>query len=1159
MSVPSLTPYVVTYISTDSSGNVGTATRNVFVDDASKVTFDITATAGANGTITPSGVTAVTTHTDQVYAITPSAGYSVATLSVDNVALAPATTYTFSNVTATHTIAATFAKVSDVTPPVITLIGTNPMSAALGSTFVDPGATAIDAVDGGVGVTTTGTVNANAIGVYTLTYSAVDSSGNQSLLTRTVNIVLASTYDITATVGANGTITPSGVTAVTANANQAYAITPSAGYSVATLSVDNVALAPATAYTFSNVTAAHTIAATFAAIATGGGPPIPQIGFNSAISQGLENAGTVTIPVSITSVSAADVTVSFAVSGGTAVGGGVDYTLANGTLTIPSGQTSANIPLVLVNSSIFGPTKTVIITLSNPVNAALGINTVNTFYILNSNAVVINTGNNVKSTSAVITWTTADYTDSKVEYGTVDPGADLANPAAGAYNLAKYNATPVLDHRIYLSHLTPSTHYFFRTISTDLSLVVTTSTSDFTTTPGPVLSTVSSGSVTDTSSTISWTTDIPATSYVTYSVNPDLSSPVRFGSDELVTSHSVVLVNLDSVKSYFYKVESADAALNGNLGEETNDEAFYTFVTTADITPPVISEITVPIITPLQAAVIWKTNEVADGKVKYGLNTGSYENESTLITTPMSNHLAALSGLTASTKYYYVVVSSDGSGNSSTSPEQTFTTTAPNTVFVDTSTNNAAAAGVTQELYDILLAENAANKALIKPIDIVPPVISNVQISGITAFGATVSFETDKDTVAFIEYGKDHNYGLLAADQNFAKTHSIKLDGLTLGTDYFLKINAMDKSNNVGTSDEQTFKTQFLSENLAELQKIDNVEQFQAEIESTIQSILPSLVAPFIDKPVVSDITENSATVSFHTNIKSYPIVSYTTDSNYDAAKTNPYDGEISDTSEKAVSHTLAIIGLQANTKYHAMAKAFSLPQVVGKSDDFTFTTAASKVKGSIVGIKKDSFTVVWVTNEPTSSIVEYKNLKTGISSRVVDDVKNTSHSVLIENLSPGTSYQVSISGINGSGNLVEGAAPINAKTSIDNIPPVITNLKFNSALVAGRTDIVQTIISWQTDEPATSIVHYEQGSSTSNLEPANKQEDLELTKNHVVILTALKPGTVYRYAVDSTDAANNTTNSPIRTTITPKQGESIVDIILKNFNSTFNFINNVK
>ncbi|MCU1268244.1 MAG: uncharacterized protein JWM21_4562 [Acidobacteria bacterium] len=78
--------------------------------------------------------------------------------------------------------------VVDTTAPTITLSGANPMTVECHTSFTDPGATANDSCSGPVAVTASGTVNANAVGTYTITYSATDGS-NSASATRTVNVV----------------------------------------------------------------------------------------------------------------------------------------------------------------------------------------------------------------------------------------------------------------------------------------------------------------------------------------------------------------------------------------------------------------------------------------------------------------------------------------------------------------------------------------------------------------------------------------------------------------------------------------------------------------------------------------------------------------------------------------------------------------------------------------------------------------------------------------------------------------------------------------------------------------------------------------------------------------------------------------------------------
>ncbi|MGI9529769.1 MAG: immunoglobulin-like domain-containing protein [Acidimicrobiia bacterium] len=69
--------------------------------------------------------------------------------------------------------------VVDRTPPVLTVAGANPLVGALGDPYVEPGASALDAVDGSVGVSINDTaVDTSSPGGYRVTYDAADNAGN---------------------------------------------------------------------------------------------------------------------------------------------------------------------------------------------------------------------------------------------------------------------------------------------------------------------------------------------------------------------------------------------------------------------------------------------------------------------------------------------------------------------------------------------------------------------------------------------------------------------------------------------------------------------------------------------------------------------------------------------------------------------------------------------------------------------------------------------------------------------------------------------------------------------------------------------------------------------------------------------------------------------
>jgi len=82
-----------------------------------------------------------------------------------------------------------FTTTPDTTAPVITLNGESSLILSAGTAYVDLGATANDATDGDVTVFTTGAVNSDVVSSYTLTYSASDAAGNNTSVTRTVNVV----------------------------------------------------------------------------------------------------------------------------------------------------------------------------------------------------------------------------------------------------------------------------------------------------------------------------------------------------------------------------------------------------------------------------------------------------------------------------------------------------------------------------------------------------------------------------------------------------------------------------------------------------------------------------------------------------------------------------------------------------------------------------------------------------------------------------------------------------------------------------------------------------------------------------------------------------------------------------------------------------------
>ena len=79
---------------------------------------------------------------------------------------------------------------ADTIPPVLSILGSDPMNTAYGYPFTDPGAGWTDNIDGsGIVLSISGTVTTNATGAYQLEYLYTDIAGNASNTgTRTVNV-----------------------------------------------------------------------------------------------------------------------------------------------------------------------------------------------------------------------------------------------------------------------------------------------------------------------------------------------------------------------------------------------------------------------------------------------------------------------------------------------------------------------------------------------------------------------------------------------------------------------------------------------------------------------------------------------------------------------------------------------------------------------------------------------------------------------------------------------------------------------------------------------------------------------------------------------------------------------------------------------------------
>jgi hypothetical protein len=237
--------------------------------------YTITASAGENGSISPSGTVVVNEGTDQEFTITADVNYEVDQLLVDGTDKKDEMVgdkYTFTNVMASYTINATFKAVAATQYTITASDGENGSINPSGSVVVDEGTDQEFTI----------TADAN----YEVDQLLVDGTDKKAemmgdkytftnvMANHTINAtfkaVAATQYTITASAGENGSISPSGSVVVDEGTDQEFTITADSGYEVYQLFVDGVdkkVEMVGDKYTFTNVMASHTINATFDAVA----------------------------------------------------------------------------------------------------------------------------------------------------------------------------------------------------------------------------------------------------------------------------------------------------------------------------------------------------------------------------------------------------------------------------------------------------------------------------------------------------------------------------------------------------------------------------------------------------------------------------------------------------------------------------------------------------------------------------------------------------------------------------------------------------------------------------------------------------------------------------------------------------------------------------
>ncbi|TSC93783.1 MAG: fibronectin type III domain-containing protein, partial [Candidatus Berkelbacteria bacterium Athens1014_28] len=310
----------------------------------------------------------------------------------------------------------------------------------------------------------------------------------------------------------------------------------------------------------------------------------------------------------------------------------------------------------------------------------------------------------------------------------------------------------------------------------------------------------------------------------------------------------------------------------------------------------------------------------------------------------------------------------------------------------------------------------------------------------------------------------------------------------------------------------------------------------------------PERVPLLISGTKISDITMTGALVKFSTTKAATTVLEYGTSTSYGKS--------ITDTNFN-IDHTFKLENLENGATYNLRASVTDSDSNTTLSDNYVFETPAMPIVSSVSVFQTtfDTATINWQTNVNCDSNVQYG---IGTLSGMQGNADSTTiHSVTLIGLEAKTSYSFRVLSKDKFGNSAQGELS-SFTTQSDTQAPKISDLVSEvSSVGSGENVKYQAVVSWETDEPATSQIEFSAGISGDYNEKT--KEDLSLNSTHVVILADLSPNSAYHFRVNSKDKAGNLGLSDDTSLITPPKEKSLMTIILRSLEDTFSWVGRLR
>ncbi|MEI8324874.1 MAG: hypothetical protein WCH44_05800, partial [Betaproteobacteria bacterium] len=398
--------------------------------------------------------------------------------------------------------------------------------------------------------------------------------------------------------------------------------------------------------------------------------------------------------------------------------------------------------------------------------------------------------------------------------------------------------------------------------------------------------------------------------------------------------------------------------------------------------------------------------------------------------------------------------------------------------------------------------------------DVIPPVIlEGPTVTGASSSGLVVQWTTNEPAKGVLSYGLGSALNASVSETAFSVAHRMELTGLVADSTYSVRVNATDAVGNGPT-----------------LSRVKTGRTLPAA----------DTTAPVITNgPLVSDITDNAATVTWKTDEPSTGGVSWNDGVAY---------GVLSD-DKLSTEHSARITGLGSAKTYHLTVSskdALGNGPTLSKTVDFATQTTADNtapviVSGpTVVSITEQSAAVQWDTDEPADSQILY-----GLSSASALDKSDSrapltkKHSLPLVGLTAATAYSVQIRSQDAAGNAsaYSSAVTFSTRALADTALPV-----FDTPPAVGYFTDNKAVIQWSTDKLTDSQVTI---IPVSFDEPPRINSEGVLKDLHELSMTGLTPNKTYSATVVSTDLWGNTVTQVLGDFTTPPMPDSQAPAII--------------